>query len=101
MAPAEMEDITIHDLIREHLQVDKDAQNITQAIQNNASQVQTSRGKIKLQDAKWDDGLIMFKKQMWVPNPCIVDVIKEVHCQKATGHPGQRKTMKMINRGFI
>ena len=30
-----------------------------------------------------------------------MNVIKEVHCQKATGHPGQRKTMKLISQSFI
>ena len=48
MVPAEIEDITIYELIRKRLQPDEDAQKIMQAIQNGAHQVRTLRGKLKL-----------------------------------------------------
>lgn len=106
VAPAEIEvagdpdDQTIHDKVKIETGRNEEAQKIMQAIRKKDQKVKTARGRIRLDNARVEDDLIWFKDRIWVPDPCVVDVIKEVHSQLATGYPGQRKTSTITSRTF-
>jgi len=58
VASAELEEMTLHDFIKERIVIDEDGQAIVRAVQDQARKVKTSRGILQLQDAKVEDDLI-------------------------------------------
>ena len=47
-----------------------------------------------------NDGLLLKKNLLWIPEDIWVDVIKTVHDQQAVGHPGVARTLEMIQRNY-
>ena len=85
---------------------------IIEAIRNNAPIVRTELGKLSLTDSsikpytiteapEVEARLILIRGKIWVPTSCVVDIIREVHAQKATGYPGRRKTAALLRRYFV
>ena len=85
---------------------------IIEAIRDNAPIVRTELGKLSLTDSsikpytiteapEVEARLILIRGKIWVPTSCVVDIIREVHAQKATGYPGRRKTAALLRRYFV
>ena len=70
---------TIHDQIRYCVAQDEEAQRVAEAIRRKDKKVRTNRGKLRLDDARVEDGLIWFQNRIWVPEPCVIKVIQEAY----------------------
>ena len=91
---------TIHDHIREVVRTDQSAQDVITAIAAGAPDVRTPAGKLKLGNAIHEHGLVLIGGKIWVPPPSVVEVIREVHDQQSTGHPGRAKTFEHVRKVF-
>ena len=56
--------------------------------------------KMTLINARLEDGFVIINKRIWVPASYTKDVILEVYSQKAAGHPGTYKTVKLTREAF-
>ena len=106
------DDRTIYNQLAAATATDEMASVIIEAIRDNAPTVRTELGKLSLTDSsikpytiteapEVEARLILIRGQIWVPTSCVVDIIREVHAQKATGHPGRRKTAALLRRYFV
>ncbi|KAE8247514.1 hypothetical protein A4X03_0g7031, partial [Tilletia caries] len=48
-----------------------------------------------------DQGLILHKQRIYVPEPIRVEVIKSRHDHPLAGHPGRRKTLSLLRRDYF
>lgn len=56
----------------------------------------------KLPDWKIKDGLVLYKRKIYVPKDDILrrDVVQDHHDSKVTGHPGRYKTLELVQQTF-
>ncbi|QRV78837.1 Retrotransposable element Tf2 protein [Ceratobasidium sp. AG-Ba] len=56
----------------------------------------------KVKNWAWDNGLLMFKNKIYIPNDDSIrkDILASRHDNIAAGHPGQFRTMELINRKY-
>ena len=45
--------------------------------------------------------LILFKTQLYIPTPLRLDILKNRHDHQLAGHPGRKKTLKLIQRDYF
>ena len=106
------DDRTIYNQLAAATATDEMASIIIEAIRDNAPIVRTELGKLSLTDSsikpytiteapEVEARLILIRGKIWVPTSCVVDIIREVHAQKATGYPGRRKTAALLRRYFV
>ena len=106
------DDRTIYNQLAAATATDEMASVIIEAIRDNAPMVRTELGKLSLTDSsikpytiteapEVEARLILIRGKIWVPTSYVVDIIREVHAQKATGHPGRRKTAALLRRYFV
>ena len=106
------DDRTIYNQLAAATATNEMASVIIEAIRDNAPIVRTELGKLSLTDSsikpytiteapEIEARLILIRGKIWVPTSCVVDIIREVHAQKATGYPGRRKTAALLRRYFV
>ncbi|QRV99064.1 Retrotransposable element Tf2 protein [Ceratobasidium sp. AG-Ba] len=56
----------------------------------------------KVKNWHWDNGLLMFKNKIYVPNDDSIrkDILVSRHDNMAAGHPGQFRTLELVNRKY-
>ena len=91
---------TIYNQIRHCVAQEEEAQRVAEAIRRKDKKVRTSRGKLRLDNTRVENGLIWFQNRIWVPESCVIKVIQEVYSQLAAGHPRQRKTILLASQTF-
>ena len=47
------------------------------------------------------DGVLFFNTRLWVPEGEVTSLIKEVHDQLSTGHPGTNRTLELLKRSYF
>ena len=53
--------------------------------------------------AGWDDGdddTLLYKGKLYVPESCRADVVESCHDTPVAGHPGQRRTLELVQRSY-
>jgi len=53
--------------------------------------------------AGWDDGdddTLLYKGKLYVPESCRADVVESCHDTPVVGHPGQWRTLKLVQRSY-
>jgi len=55
---------------------------------------------VDLTDCRIVDGVLCKQGLLWAPDDLHTEVLKEVHDQPASGHPGQARTLKMLKRHY-
>ncbi|QRV96371.1 Retrotransposable element Tf2 protein [Ceratobasidium sp. AG-Ba] len=56
----------------------------------------------KVKNWSWNDGLLMFKNKIYVPNDDSIrkDILASRHDNMAAGHPGQLRTLELVNQKY-
>ncbi|QRW09646.1 Transposon Tf2-1 polyprotein [Ceratobasidium sp. AG-Ba] len=56
----------------------------------------------KVKNWTWDNGLLMFKNNIYIPNNDSIrkDILASRHDNLAAGHPGQFRTLELVNRKY-
>lgn len=56
--------------------------------------------KIELDDCRIVDGALYKEGLLWVPEHLQTDLLKEIHDQSSSGHPGKRRTLDLLRRHY-
>ncbi|QRV73504.1 Transposon Tf2-1 polyprotein [Ceratobasidium sp. AG-Ba] len=85
-------DKVIDDRIRDAYLQDERLNHIVEALQKND----------KVKNWSWENGLLIFKNKIYVPNNDSIckDILASRHDNIAVGHPGQFRTLELINRKY-
>ncbi|QRV95333.1 Retrotransposable element Tf2 protein [Ceratobasidium sp. AG-Ba] len=85
-------DEVLDDRIRDAYLQDERLNHIVEALQKND----------KVKNWSWDNGLLMFKNKIYVPNDDSIrkDILASRHDNMAAGHPGQFRTLELVNRKY-
>ncbi|QRV84680.1 Retrotransposable element Tf2 protein [Ceratobasidium sp. AG-Ba] len=85
-------DEVLDDQIRNAYLQDERLSHIIEALQKNN----------KVKNWSWNDGLLMFKNKIYVPNDDSIrkDILASRHDNMAAGHPGQFRTLELVNRKY-
>ncbi|QRV79946.1 Retrotransposable element Tf2 protein [Ceratobasidium sp. AG-Ba] len=56
----------------------------------------------KVKNWSWNDGLLIFKNKIYVPNDKSIrkDILTSRHNNMAAGHPGQFRTLELVNQKY-
>ncbi|QRV82688.1 Retrotransposable element Tf2 protein [Ceratobasidium sp. AG-Ba] len=85
-------DEVLDDRIRDAYLQDERLNHIIEALQKND----------KVKNWSWDNGLLMFKNKVYVPKDDSIckDILTSRHNNMAAGHPGQFRTLELVNRKY-
>ncbi|QRV99033.1 Retrotransposable element Tf2 protein [Ceratobasidium sp. AG-Ba] len=85
-------DEVLDDRIRDAYLQDERLNHIIEALQKND----------KVKNWSWNDGLLIFKNKIYVPNDDSIrkDILASRHDNMAAGHPGQFRTLELVNRKY-